>query len=212
MNEEKKIHNLDDLVFLALRPYGQEHRYELNINSHREWNDQQIGEEWQNKERKLAKTSSSPYWDDPVYREHKNLKPSEHLITTYYLYRNTSSWHGESIYLTEELGKQLDSVWTKKEKYGRQARVGVLTLTGILKRLGQTDISKQIKEVKQKQEEKDKRDTRNQYRKSISSKLEELNKAVASAINNGVVVPQIDFSIWEESLKLEGGKEDEATK
>ena len=68
----------------------------------------------------------------------------------------------------------------------------MLTLTGILKRLGHTDISEKVKAAKKAEEEKSARNSRNYHRHEVTEKLTALVNAVAKAKLAGVNLPDFD--------------------
>lgn len=200
MKTEKTINTIEELVALALQPYNDETRYELVVNTRRVFDNPAAGEVWSQEEKvlrtafKQSNHEAKPWaWLDT--EEHKAWelrKPAEHLETFYSLYRSTGSWRRESYVLDPELGQQIEAVWTKKEKYGSLRMVGKLTLAGICKRLGRTDIGEQVKAAKTAAEARDALNARNYNRKQVAEAVTKLEQAIASARTVKVEAPTLD--------------------
>jgi len=109
---------------------------------------------------------------------------------------NWNGYRGEYFHLSDELGKQLDTLWTKKPAcHGSKTMVntGTRTLTGILKLLGRDDIIAQVKEARQKQEDEQERIKRNNIRRGAKEKVVELKHLIAGASAFGIDLPAPDF-------------------
>ena len=87
------------------------------------------------------------------------------------------SYSPDRIYLSEELGAAVDGIWTKRVTStwsSTPQRVGVMTLSGILKRLGKTDIGKQVKKIQAEAKAKAEKASRNRVRKEARLRATEL--------------------------------------
>lgn len=79
------------------------------------------------------------------------------------------SWYSVDLNLSEELGKKLDEVWTKRPAYRRASwnkRTGYLSLPGMLKRLGY-DIKNDLLIAKVMEKAELDRNLRNQHRREV---------------------------------------------
>lgn len=105
-----------------------------------------------------------------------------------YLGETGHGWsYSLSLILSDELGKQIDEIWTKKEPYRNanyKRNYGSLSLQGILKRLGKSDvaedIAKRIKAAEAAEEIARAKRNRNYKRKQIREKAEELYRLLTS--------------------------------
>jgi len=101
----------------------------------------------------------------------------------YYL-RSPSAYGTSLIELSMKLGDELKNAWPKKPWYkGSEHLVpsGARTLAGILKLLGQDDITAKVKEAKAQAKAEDERRRRNSYRRVVNEKLVALVNAVDEA-------------------------------
>lgn len=199
--ENKRLETIEDLIEMALRPYGKDKRWELDKHENQEYDDKLLGEAWE-KDGDIIRAKKN-YYGTPEWIEHERKKPPTHMEPIYYLYYRSNAWHEERWDLSIRLGEQIDTVWTRKEKYGRQCRIGLLTLAGILKRLGRTDVGEKIKEATKKRNEESAKSNRNFHRRNIAEAMLKFSQATTRAKEDNINFPTIDFSSIEPYLKLE---------
>jgi hypothetical protein len=122
------------------------------------------------------------------------------MVQEYYLYYSSGSWRGVKIELSIELGEMLDKIWTHGPRWRNSdyiTRKGQLTLPGMLKRLGNSDIDKKIKEAQNKEEKEIEKRNRNYARKNIrehAQKLSELLAKHSELLNDDKIVTPADLS------------------
>lgn len=157
-NTTPMIENVDALARRAV-----EHRcdatYKLSLDVSDAWDDAEAGARWREWDNHVWSAFCQMYGNLYDYAENhpirvalrgtcassQILKPGQHRVTRYFL----ESKYATRLELSDELGKLVDGVWkTKKSKYGgRDERVGRVTLAGILRRLGRTDVGKVVKQA-----------------------------------------------------------------
>ncbi len=115
-------------------------------------------------------------------------QPKQHKVV-YYSLRATGH-HSDDFELSEELGVLIDKIWTKVTKYHSQYRTGSMSLTGILKRLGQTGIGQDVKKAQDLAKRQLEANKRNQQRASIREAASKLAQLCSNAIRDGVEIPE----------------------
>ena len=188
-SETKTLNTVEDLVALASRPYGNDARWELQEWGSRTWDNPDAGSAWLLEETTLRQAFKQQHpdgiwYDSEISREHEARRPSDHPYTRWYLSRSIGSWRSSTIDLSEELGKQIDAVWTKKPAWRgatHTKRTGLLTLPGICKRLGRTDVADRVKAAKKAEEEKAARNRRNYARRDVIDVAKKLQEALTKA-------------------------------
>ena len=203
MSKSTQINTLEELVALASSPGRQDDRYSLEIVRSTRWVDEEAGKTFHvqhmamEEAAKEIRLKNGGSYDDPEYRAAREAedkwywenRPVEEQFHRYYLDHRTGEWNRSTIDLSLELGTLIESVWTKKaDRYGSGQRMtGVLTLLGIVKRLGvdTSGVAAQIKDAKRKAEEEKKRNSRNWARRQINQRMNELTAFVQ---NNGAKI------------------------
>jgi hypothetical protein len=165
------LNTIDEMVAAAL--IYTDKRFKLRDSTDYVYDDPEAGEEWQNA--RVSVIGTCPGYGKEGYEEwskrddaYDETKPSMYLVKSYELSESYDTWYA----LSPELGEKLDSVWTKKQsRYYRDTleRTGTLTLAGMLKRLGRTDVGQKIKDAKYR---------RNNLRQQLAKKMDELEKWV----------------------------------
>ncbi len=120
------------------------------------------------------------------------------------------SKYGERIQLGVELGKKLFEIWAKKPVYQGAKTLeprGVMSMAGILKRLGETGAADQISSAAKRAKELSAARSRNYYRKIIREKLDDLEKYVNS---HGEAIG-VTASMFQLPIELANALEDEET-
>ena len=191
-DKDKTVNTVEELMALAVCPYGNETRYQFKNYSSWKYDDAVAGKAHDDEGNAIMDKHSAnevDYWGQPDYVAWcKKPGPAKRRVDNYSLYHRSGGWHGSSISLGNELGKQIEAVWTKKKpRYGSTPQpVGVLTLSGILKRLGHTDVGDKIKAAKDAEAAKYALNRRNNARRTVLAKVAELEKAMAEAKVAGV--------------------------
>lgn len=189
---DKTVNTVEELVALATHPYSSNNRYQLHMSHTREYDDAAAGKTYEDEGEAIRDTwraTNESYWSQPDYVAWGTREPAKHaVVVSYSLYHRSSTWHWHTINLSVALGQQVDAVWTKKKpRYGNIPQpVGVLTLSGILKRLGRTDVGDKIKAAKDAEAAKYALNRRNNARRTVLAKVAELEKAMAEAEAAGV--------------------------
>lgn len=138
--------NVKDLAEIMLRDTTEDKTYiKYSIQSFTEkiYADHQAGKAW--RDARLSFNYNTD-WNTSEERDQKyaaweseNPEPQNIIFTSWWLEYQSDKWHTERIvYLSPELGRQIDNLWTTKwDDFSRTSRkVGTLTMATILKRLG----------------------------------------------------------------------------
>lgn len=121
---------------------------------------------------------------------------------TFYLRRDSGGWDFQRIELSRELGEQLDAIWAHGMRSCYiyiEERKGRLTLPGMLKRLGKTDIGDKIKAQREAIKAEDEKRARNYNRKQIRETSKQLydllvgEKSVKNVVADWTDVTDIHF-------------------
>ena len=115
----------------------------------------------------------------------------------YYLSHKDGAWHWDNITISNEIGEALAKVWTTKPSWAGSSLVkfsGARTLAGVLKLLGQNDITKKVAEAKARDKAETEKRRRNSYRKLIKEKTDAVEIAVFEANKLGMNLPEPDFA------------------
>jgi len=173
------LNTIEDLVAVAMR--SGDTRYKLNDYTEHEYDDPVEGKAWEgNQESVIGEYVGYGREGRKEYAEREQAymetMPKKHPVITWVLRSDYDTRYS----LGAELGAQVDSVWTKKDKrYGTgQERTGLLTLAGILKRLGRTDVATKIKDAETLRKEQDAKNRRNNIRRNVYKYLNDLEKYV----------------------------------
>jgi hypothetical protein len=207
-NNTTKFNTLDDMVSYVLSNTSRsETRWNLRDNRDLVPVDKEAWDLWY----KGKPAWKSEYSDKPKMSEiewaqyeeavelHSSLEPEKVYQNNWWLQEsNGDSWHTDlRIELSEELGNLLDSVW-KKGTRGRYStyveRQGAVTIPGLLKRLGKTEIKSQLDESKKRAEELRAKNNRN----AVRSRVERLAKELAKELEEDQKRYGLEFS---DSLK-----------
>jgi hypothetical protein len=182
----KQIESLEALIEYALRHRDSNTRWELSHYSNTVWDDNDAGMAWWN-ELNAARDAwvEAHRWTVVDYESAEYLayeakvneiiarRPAEHTEHRWSL----TSKYG-SLALTVELGELIDSVWTKRQtsRYSStKSRVGQMTLNGILKRLGQSDIAERVATAQAQAKAREAAYIRNNRRDYIRKQAAELH-------------------------------------
>lgn len=184
MKNPVKFDTLEDMIAFALAgSWNPKIRWTLHVYVEREFVDPIAGNEWK------EERSALPYvsYDSPdrqafneLSEELETRKPDMMNVTHYSLSEGTSGYPHDRIDFAHDLGKQVEAIWTHKPAYAGSSwlhPVGTMTVTGILKRLGKTDIGDQVRASQKAAELESAKNSRNYQRRearSLATKLVEL--------------------------------------
>jgi len=175
MKDIPTLNTLDEMVAQAV--IYTDRRFQLRVSTDYVFDDPVAGQTWQ--DGRDAFTGKCPGYGKEGHKEWKELddaydelEPPKHPVKSYSL----MSDYSEKFYLSPELGAQVEEVWTKKRaRYGSGMELtGILTLAGLLKRLGRTDAATQIRDAEAARKEREARMRRNNLRANLSRKMDEL--------------------------------------
>lgn len=189
MTERIEINSVEALVEYAVSRPNSSTRFMLREMISREYDDAEAGAAW-DAEKKASDdvfyklSYEEKYGDNPIGQANKaardeleSRQPSQHMVSHWYLDEETSYRSGLTIWISEELAKMLDAVWTKRPIYpGSKSldRTGAIMISTMLKRLGQTDIGQRIEAARKLSELKQARNVRNNRRNAVRAKASEL--------------------------------------
>lgn len=222
MTTARRIETLEQLVETATAASDTTKRYGLTLYSHMEYDDPVAGAEWEKKDNEIPYPFSREYRNADgttneayekamdTYRTlkaaHREIRPQKHEEKAYSL----RSGRYYQLDLSTALGEAVERVWTRrKSKRGVQQLVGTLTLAGILKRLGQTDIGQKVDAAKAAVEATRGRNKRNYLRATVTEALTTLRKAIAAANAGGVSLLDVTIGFDESALQLEANPKEE---
>lgn len=213
----RRIETLEQLVETATAASDTTKRYGLDVYSYMEYDDSVAGAEWEKKDGEIPYPFLHSYQNADgtmneaygkamdIYRNlkaaHREVRPQKHEEKTYTL----SSGQYYQLDLSTAFGEAVERVWThRKSKWGGDPRlIGTMTLTGILKRLGQTDIGQKVGTAKAAVEATRGRNKRNYLRTTVTEALTALRKAIAAANAGGVSLLDVTIGFDESALQLE---------
>lgn len=217
-----KINSLEDLAKFATKNLAaSEARYKLREINSQEFVDPIAGEAWQ-KERlqiKVAERPADMSWSDwekdadhkrysDEYEAWRSRRPEEKMITSFELERTGDRFYSRrgAIEISNELGIQIKKIWTMREDYRgskHMSMTGSLSIIGILKRLGQTDIGKDVKAAQKKVKEENEKNSRNYDRRRLIEAAQKVlslsdNKTFAGIDIKSMTIEMIINQIVEE--------------
>lgn len=166
------LNTIEDLVQAATSPMGRDKKFELSIRTDDVFVDPEEGAAWQdllNEVREAAwEARKGLVYGHPERaalhekleadeKELRRIRPEMTRVTHFTLVEKTEYYSSTTRYeLSPQLGASIESIWTmvpayRGASYTVPAKQG-LTLAGICKRLGKSDIADQIKEAKAAEE------------------------------------------------------------
>lgn len=209
--------SIEELATIALENATrlQGEKFVLRSNTTWEYDDPEAGAAWDKLDDEITHWYYSLPWEEQrSHDQERNEKlaaigkrPSTHQEISYYLDKQ-GRYSGMTIWISEEMGKQIDAVWTKRPAY-RNANytknVGGLSLEGILKRLGKTDITEQVKAAIAEATAKKVAQEKRWWAQSRVKELKELEKSyqeLAARFEKAGVPLVADLSISLEAQKM----------
>jgi len=206
--KESKLENVQDLVdmvmhWASIQSSRTSTRWSLEDNTTWVFDDEFAGKQWEHDEEVFQSSRPEKYWssgmDSNVRKEWQakvrawelaNPTPPKHRVVHYSLREQGQGYHSDYIQLGDELGQMLDSVWNKEKKYGSVYRRGGLTLGGMAKRLGNKDLSGDVKKAMDLAKRKDEATHRNYQRRQVREQAQKLWDAFKHAGEQGVDLKQ----------------------
>lgn len=217
MKEYQMIENVEELIaFIIDNPHHSDTRWSLDDRSNRTWDDPEAGSKWLDASPRYV---SSDVGEDAVAAyekaedEWRAARPSEHTVETWTLeYDKGDKWHSHGVHVSPELGHELSKIWKSGPAYRGahyNKRVGTMTISGMLKRLGAGDMSDRIETAKRIIKERTALRNRNAFRRHVAEQARDLLKTMQRGTEQGVVWP---LTISELAMMdADAYKEDEAS-
>jgi len=179
--QQKRFETVEDLIsFVMGNTYRASGRWTLDDYSDWVWANEEAGAAW---DEEHFKNGWYVDLDDPRRAEWEaacaeldSRKPEKYHKTTYALVECGHSYRSTRYALSDELGAAIDGIWTKKRStYGSgMIRVASMTIPGMLKRLGKTDIGKQVKAAQAEADARLAKNKRNSARREAVRLAEQL--------------------------------------
>jgi len=179
--QQKRFESMEDLIaFVVNNHYNASGRWTMDDYSKWVWADEEAGAAWDEERFNNGWCVSR---DDPGYAEWeaadaelRSRKPEQYRKTTYALVECGHSYRSTRYTLSDELGAAIDGIWTKRmSAYGSgRIRVASMTIPGMLKRLGKTDIGKQGKAAQAEADARLAKNKRNSARREAVRLAEQL--------------------------------------
>lgn len=171
------IEEMVSYVTKTASKFSSDRKYMLRSRTDSEWVNEEEGEAWRDIDKMFPWFSFDDKGCEPaksyyegLQEKHNAIRPEMHNVTRWWLERSGdhySRFNG-NIRVSNELALQLDGIWKKVTKYGSLERTGWLTLEGMLKRLGKSDIGNQVKAAKKTAEEEAAKNKRNYNRREVN--------------------------------------------
>jgi hypothetical protein len=197
----KNINTLEELTNYALdNPYSSS-RWKLEDTYNRIWVDEDAGEKWSKELGEFHETyghyNLTPE-DAKIEDEIFSRQPEKRHYKTYRLQQHTTGrWSsGATIHLSKDLGEMIDTIWKKKtpswtDNTDYVERTSVITLQTILRRLGKTDIGKQIATIKKNRADAEQQQRKENSKASVIAKTDELLKSLNTAVELEAITPAV---------------------
>lgn len=194
MTKKIEFKTIEDVVSYILgNPYRATQRWSLEDRITKVWVDRVAGKAWEAEDNANEYVSQS----DPKRAKYERLDKEIHLrmpeqknVTEWTLRGAHNSLHYYCISLSSELGETFCGVWKTALAWPGSTytkRVGLMTLPGLLKRLDNTEISKQVADARKSAEEKQKMNQRNYARCEVAKLAKEIS--VLMARNSEIIWP-----------------------
>lgn len=202
--KEDRVETLDELAAHAVATADYPQTYTLDSREDKVYLDAGAGSAWETENHNLRmkyleiarttqETSGKPIYlyAIPGYEDEKKeldaRLPAQRLAKFYWLKETGHTYYSVIIELSEELGEQVESIWTvKKTRWGSKKFVGMRTLKSICEKLGKTDFGAQIKAAQEKAKQEAARNRRNYRRAEIRDALSKLRKEIEKARDDGL--------------------------
>ena len=178
MKNEIIFNTVQDMAdYVLVNTYHAKTRWTLWEHKSWEWVDEAAGAAWNAEDDALGDVSYSDAELRAAYEEKKNelcaRLPEQHQVTTYGLRESGDGYHHDYIQFSSELGSQLKAIWTVRKTRWSETFVPI-TIPGLLKRLGKTEIGKQVRAAEKKAKETRERNSRNYARRQARKLAQEL--------------------------------------
>lgn len=191
------LQTIDELVSYTINHKNDDSRWSLGTSEYDKWENEEDGSKWSSEYYGLdRKWSSDEGYNEYVAQreEIESRKPAQNHIIEYYLTASSSSsYRNRYIYISASLFSLIAKTWKLGPTWRGSTsleRKGKVTLQGILKRLGQTDVSKQIEQAKENERLESEKRNRNYARKNVKEWAE---KILGEIKNHPEIVWPIDI-------------------
>jgi len=177
MKNEIIFNSIQDMIeYVTENTYRAKTRWTLWERESREWVDEVAGAAWDAENDALGYVSYS----DPGRAEFETKRdelrlrcPEQKRVACYGLMQAGDRYRPTHIKLSSELGSQLKAIWTVRKSRWSETFVPI-TIPGLLKRLGKTDIGAQVKAAEKKAKETSERNSRNYVRRQARELAQKL--------------------------------------
>jgi len=198
--QQKRFETVEDLIsFVMGNTYRASGRWTLDDYSDWVWANEEAGAAW---DEEHFKNGWYVDLDDPRRAEWEaadtelcSRRPEQYRKTSYTLVECGHGYSNTRYTLSDELGAAIDGIWTKKRStYGSgMIRVASMTIPGMLKRLGKSDIGKQVKAA---QAEADARAAKNK-RNYVRSEARRLAGLLVDLMEKNLDTVQFSCDVFE---------------
>lgn len=188
MSKNTTFNSVEDIVKYVMNYPQSTQRFSCEESTDWVWDNEADGKVWEDMrnstDRPWLYNHGTPEREaaEKAQEDLEKIKPSMHQEYTVTLRETGDGWHHDYIKCGVELSARIAKVWTRGPAYRgatRDVPKGALTLAGLLKRLGRTDISKQIDNAKAAIEAQNAKNHRNYARREIAAKAMELLKLIS---------------------------------
>lgn len=209
-HKETVIGTIQELIaYTVSNRYDTGRKWDFNDRTDWVWDDEDAGKAWQDRTHEINKKcyiaryhndagEFSP--EDVIALEAEseaaqNSRPPQHKVTWYWLQRKSdSSWHsGPTLHLSVELGQMIAKIWIMVPAYRGSSTMKYspqgLTLTSILKKLGQSDVGQLVAEAEARQKADDEKRSRNYHRENVQKLAQQLVEEMKKGLDSGCEFP-----------------------
>lgn len=222
---EITFNSVEDMVAYVTRNpgYNADRRWTLESSLNMEFVNLDAGVAWMQEKSELEDQIREAHGDVWPYDKEmkpewkakledlKARKPEMHPVGWYSLHESDGNrWNNTYIRLDFHLGEAIDAIWTKGTRgyySSAKQRLGRMTIPGILKRLGETEVGGKIAAAKAEEKRRSEINGRNYHRREIQKAAKTLKEAVEKA--EGIVLPVTAKNLLAALQKLMDIKEEE---
>ena len=204
MNRTVLIGSLDGLVaWIAANRHYAGTKWKLEDRASWEWDDEGEGAAWQAKMDQLEleypnfSSRNQTYYDKRTALH--DAMPTRHQVIQFTLVEAGAGYHSKRLSLPFILGAKIDDCWTKKaSRWGSgEERVATLTIPGILKRLGNTEVGDILKAAQAREKAQSEKNQRNYARRELRRLAAEMGKHLLT-LGIGSNIPVYNLETLEE--------------
>lgn len=207
MTNQTQINTVEELVqFTAKRRPDKYDRWQFDARYDQEWADPEAGAKWMAEKNQLEdEYDGSDYTDQALMAEYSNKvdelkarRPEMVKVGSFKMTHRSSTWNWHYITLSAELGEMLVDLWPRRTSdrfYGHPYTY--MTLTGVLKMLGRTDVGEKIRAEEERRRLNDLEIYKHNTKLSLVKAAKELQDRIAQAekagwfVNGSMTVDEI---------------------